>query len=257
MSSRIFDVLSKQIKTRLIASGVHLAGSIAVISVYLGFVLFVWYPYPYSVIHSVSHVIWILVGVDVVLGPLFTLLIFDVRKPRAELKRDIGIIVLIQISALLWGIGVTYEMRPVFAVFQEDTIYTVVKKDIDVDRLPAQMSLPAFWERPKMIYIPPLSTEEKIAVGIDAVKGTAPDVMYQAQRYRPFSADAREDALRHAIPYEKLTDLDNKKRAMRKFLDRHHGVMEDYAFYPVESAGFTGTIAFRKSDFSMVGLLGS
>ena len=38
---------------------------------------------------------------------------------------------------------------------------------------------------------------------------------------------------------------------------RHGGTAGDYAFFPVESGDYKGTLMFRRSDFSVAGLIDS
>jgi len=47
---------------------------------------------------GVSDVFLLMLGVDVVLGPLVTLVVFNTRKPRAELVRDLAVVVLVQLG---------------------------------------------------------------------------------------------------------------------------------------------------------------
>jgi len=58
--------------------------------------------------------------VDVCLGPLLTLAVFDPKKK--ELKRDLSIILLIQLSALFYGIYTVSVARPAYIVFAVDAI---------------------------------------------------------------------------------------------------------------------------------------
>jgi len=56
----------------------------------------------------------------VCLGPLLTLAVFDPKKK--ELKRDLSIILLIQLSALFYGIYTVSVARPAYIVFAVDAI---------------------------------------------------------------------------------------------------------------------------------------
>ena len=61
----------------------------------------VWYPTPYFAIDGGWQVLRILAGVDVVLGPLLTFIVFKIGKP--SLKFDMSCIILMQIGALIYG----------------------------------------------------------------------------------------------------------------------------------------------------------
>ena len=65
----------------------------------------------------------IVAGVDIVLGPLLTLVIYNVAKPRRELIRDLAIIGSIQFAALGAGMWVVYNSRPVAVSFIYDKFH--------------------------------------------------------------------------------------------------------------------------------------
>jgi hypothetical protein len=68
-------------KDRLRASAIHFCISVAIALLAALLVFFVWYPNPYREISGGRELFLILVSVDVVLGPLITLAIFDRAKP--------------------------------------------------------------------------------------------------------------------------------------------------------------------------------
>ena len=105
-------------KERLYASGIHLCISllIALLAALLVFVF--WYPYPYREISGGRELFLIVITVDVILGPLITLTIFNRNKPGGELVRDLSIVGLIQLVALIYGLWTVAVARPVHLVFE-------------------------------------------------------------------------------------------------------------------------------------------
>ena len=104
------------LKTKLKATAVHLSMSV-VVFVYLAYkIYFDWYPQPYFAIDGGWQGIRLIGAVDLVLGPLITFLIFDLRKPRKDIIFDLVTILVIQLGALAYGIYVTYTQRPVAIV---------------------------------------------------------------------------------------------------------------------------------------------
>ena len=87
---------------RLKASSIHLGISLAIALLAALLVFGLWYPYPYREISGGRELFLILVAVDVILGPLMTLTIFNRSKPWPELRRDLAIVVLIQLAALVY-----------------------------------------------------------------------------------------------------------------------------------------------------------
>ena len=94
---------------------IHLGISALIAATVVALVLAVWYPPPYFAGMGGPVLLRLLIGVDVVLGPLITLIVFDPAKPR--LKYDLMTIAALQVAALAYGGMVMFEARPVYNVF--------------------------------------------------------------------------------------------------------------------------------------------
>ena len=73
-------------KQKLYASGVHLAISIIVAIAAALLVFLVWYPSPLQKAIGVGDVFWMMLGIDVVLGPLLTFVVFKQGKKNAQVR---------------------------------------------------------------------------------------------------------------------------------------------------------------------------
>ncbi|HEX4152571.1 MAG TPA: hypothetical protein VHY75_10245 [Steroidobacteraceae bacterium] len=146
-------------KFRLKAFGVHLLCSSAVLSLILGGLYLGWYHWPGWYLTDVIHVIAVMVAVDVVLGPLITLIIANERKPRRELARDIVMIVAVQLSALGYGTTALWNGRPLYYAFSVNCLQVVQAYDIDGDsaRTARKQGLelaPHWYSLPRWIWAP-------------------------------------------------------------------------------------------------------
>jgi branched-subunit amino acid transport protein AzlD len=65
---------------RLRASGIHLLVSAIIASIVAGTILFLWYPGQYADICKGIQLIWLVISVDIVLGPLLTFVAFNQKK---------------------------------------------------------------------------------------------------------------------------------------------------------------------------------
>ena len=90
-------------KFRLRASGLHFFISAAIALIFGLLVFLVWYPPPFAMLAGGLILFSMLVGIDVVLGPFLTALVANPNKPRPELRRDIGLIVVVQLLAFVYG----------------------------------------------------------------------------------------------------------------------------------------------------------
>lgn len=115
----------KTIKNRFYAFLVHLACSLLIASLAVILVFWIWYPGEIAKAAGVAEIFFLVLVVDVCLGPLLTFVVYDPKK--RELRRDLGVIALLQISALFYGIytvGVTRPAYIVFAVDRFELVYT-------------------------------------------------------------------------------------------------------------------------------------
>ena len=86
--------LSKRTKFFLGHLGCSLLIALAIISV----VFFVWFPTPLANAEGVTRIFWMLLIIDVILGPLLTLLVY--KEGKKTLKMDLCIIILLQIISI-------------------------------------------------------------------------------------------------------------------------------------------------------------
>ena len=104
--------------SRFKAFAIHFSISFAIFLILLYFILVQWYPQPLFSTDGGWRVIRIIVGVDLILGPLLTLIVFKSGKPG--LKFDLTMIALVQAIALSWGVWTTYNERPAAIIYTLD-----------------------------------------------------------------------------------------------------------------------------------------
>ncbi len=161
---------------RLKASGLHFGISllIALLAALLVFVL--WYPYPYREISGGRELFLIVVTVDVILGPLITLAIFNRSKSWRVLGFDLAVVGLIQLSALAYGLWTVFVARPVHLVFEYDRFSVVHAIDVPLDQLgkaPVSVNaLPLFG--PTLLSLRPFqNSNEQMEATLSALNGAA------------------------------------------------------------------------------------
>jgi hypothetical protein len=144
------------------AAAIHLSIS-AAIALVTGALLFgVWYPPPFFHAGGADELVVLLVGVDLVLGPLLTLVVFKAGKKG--MKFDLAVIAVLQSSALIYGMSVVLVSRPVFLVAAVDRFVLVFANDLSPGDL-AQGSEPKFrslsWFGPRTVAVkmPPMGKE--------------------------------------------------------------------------------------------------
>lgn len=119
--------------TRWQAAGIHLALSVLVAAAVLAALLLVWYPQPYFRLAGGAGLMMILIGVDVVLGPLMTLVVFNPAKK--SLRFDLAVIAALQLAALAYGISVIAQARPVYVVYAGERFNVIGANAINEESL--------------------------------------------------------------------------------------------------------------------------
>ena len=185
------------LKYRLRASAIHLAISLSVATLAALVVFGWWYPYPYRELSGGRELFALVVVVDVVLGPLITLVIFNVAKTRRHLMMDFTVIGLLQVAALAYGLWTVFVARPVHLVFEYHRMAVVHAVDIEPDTLTQAPSglqqLPL--RGPTLLSLRPLQGNEAIESVMLATGGISQAA--QPHLWQPYEA-AREPILQEA-----------------------------------------------------------
>ena len=122
----------------LISALVALASAIVVFGL--------WYAAPYRQLLDVGPIYLLVLLVDVVCGPLLTLMLASPRKSRRERWLDFSLIGLIQLAALAYGVHSVWAARPVALVFEVDRLSVVTANEVLEDQLPK--AAPGFRQLP-------------------------------------------------------------------------------------------------------------
>ena len=118
------------------AFAVHFCLSLVVAALMALLILGVWFPHPFLYLAGGAGLFWILIGVDVVCGPVLTGLLFNPAKRRRELAVDLSVVVIIQLVALVYGVYSIAQARPVVLAFESDRFVSVSAAEVDMDELP-------------------------------------------------------------------------------------------------------------------------
>ncbi len=190
--------------SRLKAGGIHFVIS-AFVAILAALVVFgIWYPYPYSEISGGRELFLMVVSVDVIIGPLITLIIYDIKKSARELRRDIFVVAMLQMLALGYGLWTLAIARPVHLVFEIDRFRVVHAVDV-----PGELII----ESPNAIVILPYSgptllglrafkgEQEKLEATIAALLGL--QLSFRPDLWQSYEV-SRADVLRAAKPVAQL-----------------------------------------------------
>lgn len=131
----------------------HLSISFLVALLVIGFMFFVWYPSPLATAVGVTHIFLMLLAIDVVIGPILGVLVY--KEGKKSLKFDLTVIILLQLSALCYGIYSIEQGRPAWLVFYADRFELVRKNEIIQDNI--ANALPQYqqssWFKPQYVTV--------------------------------------------------------------------------------------------------------
>ena len=114
------------------AAGAHLLICAGIALAVLTLMYLFWYTPPLFQAMGGSGLAFILIGVDVVMGPALTLVVF--RSGKRGLKFDLAVIGAFQVAALLYGCHIISLARPAFVVFVKDQFQVSIVADIPPER---------------------------------------------------------------------------------------------------------------------------
>jgi hypothetical protein len=241
---------------RLYVAGWHfLISCIALILT--GVIVFgLWYPPMYAAIAGGWILFSLLVGINILLGPCLTLMVASSSKAYAVLRRDIGLIVLIQLGAFFYGIGSIAMARPVHLVFEVDRFRVVSAADVSAtvlaQALPVYRQLP--WTGPTVIAARLSFTEEEkmhsLELGLQGIDlGMQPDHWVGYASHIPA-------VLKAARPVQLLlTQYPSSNNSVHSVLDRHGLEVRQALFLPVVFRQVVWIAILNKSDACIVGYL--
>ena len=113
----------------------HLILSLLVALASAAVVFGLWYPAPYRQMLAVGHIYLLVLAVDVVCGPLLTLVLASPKKSRRERWLDFSLIGAIQLAALAYGMHSVWLARPAVLAFETDRLVVVTANEVQAEDL--------------------------------------------------------------------------------------------------------------------------
>ena len=178
-------------KFRFKAFGLHLLGSACLLAFVLGGLYLGWYRWPGWYLSGALKIVALMAAIDVVLGPLLTLVICNPNKPRRELARDIGIIVAVQLIAAGYGTTTLWHGRPLYYTYSQRFLEMVQAGDLSPEQIALGQKLnpqfaPHWYSLPRWVYAPLPKDEETANKIVTAAVTGGDDVIQMPRYYRPW-----------------------------------------------------------------------
>jgi len=228
----------------------HLLVSLGFALVALYFVFGVWYPSPLGAAAGVTVIFLILLGVDVVIGPLLTLLV--AKEKKKSLKFDLGSIVVLQVIAFAYGIYTLALGRPEWIVFNAGRFDLVQAYQIDSSyALKAKAEYRVTnWLGPTWVAARlPDDAEERNNLVFESVVGGS-DVPQRPDLYVPYEAEL-ENVKRAALSLNNLNQFNSPAKVAT--------ILEDWpdanAYLPMMARAKPMTVLLKRETGQVLGVV--
>ncbi len=202
----------------------HLALSIVVFLLLAGVIYFYWFPGGLFAAAGGWEGIRIVAGVDLVLGPLLMLIVYNVKKRPILIVMDVIIVLAVQFSCLGAGVYIVHQERPAAIVFIGGD--PLVKKYKEIEA----------YEKSKEI-VESLDPNNPTYFYLDIPKSEVDDLLLLISRQVDFLATKTH--------YYK--PLPREPEKLQKILGKE---LSSCTKVEIKSAYSSGKICFNPSDFS-------
>ena len=226
--------------TRYRAAGIHLMISFIIVFVLLALMFGLWYPNQYFKLMGGGGLIYLIVGIDLCLGPLLTLVVF--KSGKKSLKFDLAIIALMQIAALAYGSYTMFNARPVFTAFADGEFSVATAGELELAEL--KRAAKPEWSSlsltgPIIVGVNKPSDQKEradlefLSLGMGYARFPKLFVAYESQQL---------EVLKAAKPLSMLRTFDDNNQAtIDQLLQDKNRPEQDFVFVPISS--FFGEMA--------------
>jgi hypothetical protein len=237
------------------ASATHLTICLLVAASILIFMLLAWFPTPYFSAHGGKELLFLILSVDIVLGPLITLIIY--KHGKKSLKFDLTVIVLLQIGALGYGIATLAQARPAYLVFSVDRLELINVIDLEEDQLKLATleqykTIP--FTGPQLVAVEqPTDPDERNAILFSSLDGL--DISGMPKYYVPYEQQ-KDAVIKRLHPLEKLHERAKKAHIDLAKVIKDSGLKEtQLGFLPVKAKKHDLTAILERESAKIVAVI--
>lgn len=237
--------------SRVRAFLIHLGISLAAFGAIAYAIVAVWYPTFLFQTDGGWQGLRILLCVDLVIGPMLTLIVYKAGKPG--LRFDLTTIGVLQVACLAAGVWIVHAERPLAIVYVDGSFYSLSAQSfIEVGvSVPNLDSLPGPYPKWVSVDLPKDYEEQSVLRG--AMLGQGRMLATLADRYIPFEPSQVDN--KEARSPQEITDRDRDTAAAQPWLEKYGGGLSDYRYYPFGARYAVAYLGFDAKDGRFVGYL--
>ena len=201
----------------------------AIILLFLLFAYIFWFPHSFAELGGFFDTAWMLIFVDLILGPLLVFLIY--KENKKNLKFDINFLLSIQLVAFIFGAYSLFLKHPAYAVFSNDrfiltNISNIYPKPSKFDLLKNH-----FFSSPELVFakLPETTLERNNFILSVSLKGE-PDIESRPKYFKPLNTHI-DKVLKKSINLKDL-DLGNREqKILNSFFNKHKKDKHRFAYF--------------------------
>lgn len=214
----------------------HLIVSMLLVGTVVAAVMFAWYPPPYFQAMDAWNVVKLLIGIDLILGPILTFIVFRPKKPTLVL--DLSVIAAIQLAALFYGTTVVYQERPHFMVFSGNRFEVFARLDVDLGQLTDPQLAKKPLRGPRLLVAPlPDDPTARMQLISDMLAGKQASLHFEPMFWKPFD-EGQALAIAEAQPLAELAAIgEEAARRVARVATRHAGGEQALGYIPMTGRG--------------------
>ena len=242
--------------SKLRAFATHLLVSAAVAGGLLLLLITRWYPMPYFVADGGWQGIRLVVAVDVILGPLITLVIYNRNKSRGKLLFDYAVVGVIQACAFAFGVWTVFVSRTAMVVFADGSFYTLGADSALFQHDPYPAILESARSTPAYAVVTmPADKEARQELRRESLEEQRPLFSF-LDRVGPLTPKSFQQLVEFQLDMSDLLARHPESRPkVERFLAKHGGTIQDYVFVPVKPRYAPVVLAFARDTGRLAGWL--
>jgi hypothetical protein len=242
---------------KLRAFGEHFALSLAIFAGIIWLCIELWYPPPYFWIDGGWFAVRIAASVDVIAGPLLTLIVF--RPAKRWLAANLAVIAFVQAAFLTWGVIVLERERPLLAAYvgkPSERFFPVTRELAAHGLRPIEEVVTLSGERPPLVAVRLPEDPEKASELLLASMQGRTGVLRRTELFDPLEGEHLKKLLAAGRNRERIAGVWPIGNAnIERFLAERGKRFEDYAFIPVHGRYYVALLAFERASGRYAGAL--
>lgn len=225
----------------------HLSISAVVAFIVLGLIFFIWYPTPLATAVGVTELFFMMLVIDVIIGPILGMLVY--KEAKKTLKFDLSIIIALQIAALGYGVYSIEQGRPVWLAYNVDRFEMIRKNEVITDHI--DQALAQFqhtpWLKPQYVAVQFAQDKKQREEDMFAEVLAGISLAQKPERYVDFT-QAKASIKQQAQPLALLNDF-NDPNAVKMTLIQYP---QANAFIPLKANALDMTVLVNKNTGDII-----